>query len=110
SLTTNAQEVIFSEGFEDVTILPAMDWDLLNLSNPLGSTDWLVGSEGGVFDPYEGIDFIAANFNNTAGVGTISNWLITPPIELGDGYELSFWTRAADQTWPDRLEFRLSTE
>lgn len=105
-----SQEVVFSEGFEDITILPAMDWDMLNLSNPVGTTDWLDGFSGGVFDPYEGVNFIAANYNNAANVGTISNWLVTPVIELDNGYELTFYSRAAGQSFPDRLEFRLSTE
>lgn len=110
SVKSFSQEVVFSEGFEDITILTSMGWDMLNLSNPPGTTDWLDGISGGVFPAHEGVNFIAANFNNTSNVGTISNWLITPVIEVGDDFELKFYTRAADQSFPDRLEFRLSTE
>src|SRR5690606_21997858 len=53
---------------------------------------------------------IGANFNNTAGTGTISNWLMTPEMVLQNGTEVRFWTRVpTGSTLPDRLEVRLST-
>ena len=104
----NAQ--VLEESFDDITILPAMGWDMINLSNPIGATDWAQGDETSPFPPYEGTGYISANFNNAGGVGHISNWLITPVITLSDSDIISFYTAAADQSFPDRLEVRLSTE
>jgi uncharacterized repeat protein (TIGR01451 family) len=42
-------------------------------------------------------------------VGTISNWLLTPVLNLNDGDTVSFWTGSTASTFPDRLEVRMST-
>ncbi len=101
----------FSEGFENVNDLVAQGWVEINNSQPLGLTDWGQGlvsefpAHAGPPDSY-----IAANFNNAGGAGTISNWLLTPEIELRNGTRVEFWTRSTeDNDFPDRLEVRLST-
>jgi hypothetical protein len=102
-----------SEGFEDVSALPGEGWAIINNSDPLGITDWGQGLVD-EFIAHEGPDdaYAVANFNNTAGPdpGTISNWLLTPEIELIDGALIEFWTRTvvSDPVFPDRLEVRLS--
>ena len=89
--------------------LPGAGWVLQNNSSPLGVTNWFQGNLT-VFGAHSGEGYIGANFNNTSGVGTISNWLVTPEVSLSNGNELSFWTRTADGSpFPDRLEVRLST-
>jgi cell division septation protein DedD len=56
------------------------------------------------------VHYIAANFNNGAGLATISNWLLTPVLGLQDGAQLFFWTRTVDVPFaPDRLQVRMST-
>ena len=98
----------FSEGFDDITILP--QWYMQNNSNPLGVTDWFQGNDT-VFPAQAGAPtaYIGANYNNTAGVGTISNWLLTPEQTLSNGSSISFWTRTATGSiYPDRLQVRLS--
>ncbi|HSN76416.1 MAG TPA: choice-of-anchor J domain-containing protein, partial [Anaerolineae bacterium] len=100
----------FSEGFDDITTLPGMGWFFQNNSAPLGTTDWFQGNDT-VFPAHAGAPtaYIGANFNNTAGVGTISNWMLTPELNLANGDTISFWTRTADGSiWPDRVELRLS--
>ena len=53
---------------------------------------------------------MAANFDNTTDNGTISNWFITPEVDLVDGKVLSFYTRTRSGfTFPDRLQVRMST-
>ena len=54
-------------------------WFFQNNSAPLGLTDWFQGNDT-VFPAQAGAAtaYIGANFNNTSGVGTISNWLLTP--------------------------------
>ena len=101
----------FSEGFDDILLLPPLGWALINNSNPVGTTGWFQGSPG-VFAAHSGDpdSYIGANFNNTAGVGTISNWLLTPEISMSDGDVITFWTRTATNSiWADRLQLRLST-
>lgn len=101
----------FDEGFEDITLLPGAGWVMQNNSDPQGTTDWFHGSAE-AFPAHEGpVDsYIAANFNNAGGAGTISNWLLTPEFEFNNGTKITFWTRKpADSDWADRLQVRLST-
>lgn len=100
--------LIFSEDFDDITNLPG--WTLQNNSDPLGTTNWFQGNPM-VFPAHTGADnaYIAANFNNTGSVGTISNWLLTPELSLLNGNVFSFFTSSASNEFPDRLELRLST-
>lgn len=104
----------FSEGFNDITTLTANGWSMTNASVAVGSTGWFQGSPAasGEFDAYNGAAhaYIAADFNNTGNVGTISNWLITPNRTVRNGDILTFRTRKhAPDHYPDRLEVRLST-
>ncbi|MCB9141621.1 MAG: choice-of-anchor J domain-containing protein [Anaerolineales bacterium] len=101
----------FSEGFDDITLLPGQGWFFQNNSEPLGVTDWFQGNDG-VFPSQAGATtaYIAANFNNSGSPGTISNWMLTPEMSMSDGDTLSFWTRTVTgSTFPDRLQVRLST-
>ena len=86
-------------------------WTCTNLSSPLGTTGWFQGNNT-VFNAQAGATtaYIGANFNNTTGNNTISNWLISPQVNFGTGATLSFWTRTTDTAqYPDRLEVRIST-
>lgn len=116
---TNAQTTIISEGFDDITSLTS--WTQINKSTGTPLTGWFQGSpvdsgdpeNPGPFDAYEGEfpdSYIGANFNNTSGAGTISNWLITPTLSLKNGDIIEFYTRTTEDTeWADRLQVRLST-
>jgi hypothetical protein len=100
---------LLAEGFANIAALPG--WVQINRSEPLGTIGWFQGN-GGVFPAQDGVPnaYIAANFNNTAGVGTISNWLLTPVLLLRNGATFRFHTRTPDGSiWPDRLQVRLST-
>jgi hypothetical protein len=99
-----------SEGFDTIT-LPG--WQKLNLSSPVGTTGWfqgnpavLVAQSGAATNSY-----IGANFNNTTGTNTISDWLVMPQqTTLSSNDTLSFWTRVPTTSpFPDRLEVRLSS-
>lgn len=104
------------------------DWVITNQSSPAGASVWSkssftlpltaaifgsgdvntlpVGQAGGANS------FALVNFNSTTGSGTISNWLITPSVNVKDGDIVSFYTRkGTDGTtdYPDRLELRYST-
>jgi hypothetical protein len=95
----------FSESFDDITTLAGDGWATSNQSETQGITDWFQGND--VVFPGQAGGYIAANFNNTVS-GYISNWLLSPEINLSKG-TISFWSRATGQSWPDRLQIRMST-
>jgi len=89
------------------------DWTIINHSQPLGSTSWFQGSAT-VFNAHSGAptSYAGSNYNNTTGTGDISDWYITPVVNIQNGSTVSFWTRVPTQAtteYPDRLELRMST-
>jgi hypothetical protein len=106
-------QVIFSEGFDTFTSLSGAGWATINQSSPAGASTWAQG--GGTAFTGGGqaggtTSFTLCNYNSTTGAGTISNWLMTPPITIKNGDVISFYTRkgGTSGSFPDRLEFRLS--
>ena len=98
------------ENFDDITSLTGSGWIATNQSNPVGTTTYFQGSPT-VFSSYNGVDsaYVGMNFNATAGTGAISNWLITPTVNVQDGDIMAFWTRTSTgSTYDDRLEVRSS--
>ncbi|MBK7146398.1 MAG: choice-of-anchor J domain-containing protein [Xanthomonadales bacterium] len=104
---------------ESFDVVPGTDpnqcptgWICSNVSSPLGTTNWFQGNDV-VFPAQAGptTGYIATNFNNTTGTGDISNWLITPVMQFGNGSELRFWARVntGSSIFPDRVEIRAST-
>ena len=99
-----------TEDFANITTLPAAGWFTQNNSVPVGSTGWFQGNSA-VFPAQAGAatSYIGANFNNTTGTNTISNWLLTPNRTFSNGDVIKFWTRTPSKNpFPDRLEVRLS--
>lgn len=104
--------ITLSEGFDVVSPLPA-GWVAQNNSQPLGPTGWFQG-QAATFPAFSGPadSYIAANYQNTdpVGIGTISNWLISPVQNIKNGDIVTFYSRIPPGTeWADRLELRLST-
>ena len=100
-----------NEGFDDIFVLAGAGWAFQNNSAPLGLTEWFQGNDI-VFPAQAGATdaYIAANFNNTAGAGDISNWMLTPEIDLSAIDTLTFYTRTATASpFADRLQVRYST-
>jgi hypothetical protein len=108
--TANQLSSSWSESFDDITLLPGMGWAMINNSQPLGISGWFQGNPA-VFSAHSGAtnSYIGANFNNTTGNNTISNWLLTPETPLNNGDEFTFWTRRTTSVYEDRLQVRLST-
>ncbi|GAB2834786.1 hypothetical protein GCM10027043_41230 [Ferruginibacter profundus] len=96
---------LFSEQFDGA--IPPAGWPIQNLSSPIGLTNWSQ-TNSLVFAPQSGAGFASANFNNTAGVGTISDWMFTPQVTFKNGDKFSFYTRTTTGTFPDRLQLRQS--
>jgi subtilisin-like proprotein convertase family protein len=88
--------------------VPPTGWAVQNNSVAGGLTGWFQGNAG-VFPANSGTDYIAANFNNTSGNNTISNWLFAPGTTLKNGDKLTFYTRTTSGLFPDRLQVRMST-
>lgn len=108
--TGNAVASSWSEGFDDITLLPGQGWAIINNSSPAGTASWFQGNAG-VFPAHSGAtnSYIGVNFNSVAGANTISNWLLTPEFMFNNGDSFSFWTRTGvGSSWPDRLEVRWS--
>ncbi|MGJ5817989.1 choice-of-anchor J domain-containing protein [Paludibaculum fermentans] len=102
---------LLKEGFTDITTLSGDGWVMTNNSSPLGIEGWFQGTPG-VFGAESGAtdSYIAANFNNAAPGGNVSNWLLSPVVTLHDGMTILFYTRTeAPQIFADSLEVRLST-
>ena len=100
-----------SEGFDNITTLPGAGWVQTNHSTTVGTTNWFQGNSA-VFPAQSGAadSYIGANFNNTTGTNTISNWLLTPARFMQNGASITFWTRTVDAPlFPDRLQVRMST-
>jgi len=101
-----AKAQAFSEGFD---VVPVAGWFTQNNSVPVGTTNWFQGTPA-TFPAQTGAtnSYIGANFNNTTGTNTISNWLVTPQRTLSAGDVIKFWTRTPSVTFPDRLQVRIS--
>lgn len=99
----------FTEGFDGGTV-PA-GWSIQNLSSPVGTnTNCWNPFTTTPWAPQAGSGHIGANFNCTSGANTISGWLFSPVIMFQNGDQIKFWTRkGSPDTFPDRLELRLST-
>lgn len=108
-----AQVSSLSEDF--TTVLPT-NWVANNLSSPANPAGGWQQGNSTVFNAYNGAanSFAAANFESIAdppGSGTISNWLITPVLNLTNGAIIKFYTRKATPDpfdFADRMEVRLS--
>jgi hypothetical protein len=102
---------LLEEEFDDITTLAGAGYTFVNASDVIGTTDWAQGITA-VFESQAGAPdaYLSANFNNTAG-SVISNWMVTPQLNLENGDEITFWTRTVTgSTFPDRLEVRLSPD
>lgn len=110
----------FTENFDNVSLLAGNGWFMQNNSVSGLQPTWFQGTPTnatptpGPFDAFNGAgnSYIAANFQNTTGTNTISNWLVMPNRTLRNGDVFTFYTRKPipnPTDYPDRLEVRLST-
>lgn len=119
----------FSFGFSGTTAaMLSAGWQSTNQSSPSTTSLWTIASyTTPLTNPLFGSgntttvpvgqaggnnSFALVNYTSTSGVGTISNWLITPDITVQNGDVVTFYSRkGTDGTtdYPDRLELRMST-
>ena len=102
------QAFAIDEGFDNVANLPNAGWLEQNNSEPLGASNWYQGTDA-QFVSYDGdpTSYIAANYQNAGGDGTISNWLVTPLLTFNGSTSASFFTKSAGGSFADRLQIRL---
>ena len=103
-MPTRSSYAQLTENFDNITTLTGAGWVMQNNSVPVGSTGWFQGNPT-AFNAFNGAtnSYIGANFNNTTGANTISNWLVTPNFNLKNGDVITFYTRAStDNMWADR--------
>jgi hypothetical protein len=105
---------LFGHGFEDGfrddfnDFAEVGDWSVINLSDPEGSSGWLIGRPVG-FDAYDGpsYGYATVDYEATSATGTISAWFLSPELQFRPGSKVIFYTRAqAPATFADRLEVR----
>lgn len=123
----------FGEDFDTLSKAVSRGWVIANNSKPIGTIPWVQGffylSQNHMFDgklgptnpynfdgfsgvemSYSGSDFAMATANSGHGSATISNWLISPVMEVKNGDVISFYTRTASNPADaaDRLQVRLN--
>lgn len=114
SYGANAQ---FTEGFDDLSsLVNGGGWEQISMSNPVGTQSWYQGFPAGTnpsayFPAYSGdtATYAGNGFLAVDGSGTISEWLLTPALNMANGDTLSFWTRTGSfggTIYPDRLQVR----
>lgn len=95
----------FSEEFDTASAALSRGWEFINVSEPPGSSIW---QNGGSIPPFfnafsnngSNVGFIGVDYLSTsADQGTISNWLVSPPVLMQNGDKIIFYTRA--QQYPD---------
>jgi hypothetical protein len=103
--------VLLTEGFNDITDLGGKGWVQTNNSAPVGPIGWFQGNSG-VFNAASGAPeaYVAANFNSADPLGgAVSNWLITPVVNIANGTSMSFALRLLGEGFLDTVEVYYST-
>lgn len=106
-------QVVLQESFTATWTPASAGWGVQNLSSSPGSLSWFQGNST-VFNAFSGgpNDYFAANFNSQGTTqGGISNWLITPTVDIYNGAVIQFATRTPNTAtvFPDGLQLRMST-
>ena len=129
----------FSEEFDTVSKSVAKGWVITNNTKPIGTIPWMQGfyyisqthksdgfggalhypSAGGFggnspadSPAFSGSDFILTTSECGHDTANCSNWLISPPVIIKNGVQVSFYTRTYDNPSiaADRLEVRINTQ
>jgi hypothetical protein len=105
---TIAQVTTLTEGFDDFS---ATGWITVNNStNASTGQTWSQGDRQ--LNAYTGgkSSYAYADYHSVGGSaeGTISNWLISPELNLANGGAITFYTRTFPSDYADRLQVRLS--
>ncbi len=113
----NAQN-IYNYPFDGTTAdMLTAGWQKINMSNPEGAGNWLIPTTTSSAFPTGGntggaTSFVLVNYTSTTGAGEISNWLISPTINVQNGDVVTFYTRKGGSgtgtIYPDNLQLTMS--
>ena len=112
SVAANAAPSMLSEGFDNVGMLNANGWLVVNNSTQPQGGAWFQGNSSQfVADSGAANSYIGSNFLAAAPGGSISLWLITPEIDFSLGNNaVSFALRGNPSgLFPDSIEVHYST-
>lgn len=115
ALPLQAQQLV--EGFANVPALFSGNWVQVNRSSPAPDEATALNGFAQGFAPYFAAEGGAAeqyaqvSWRSTSSLlsGTISNWMITPVLNLFNGMQVTFHTRTFTSPHADRLQLRMST-
>jgi hypothetical protein len=102
-------QTLLSEDFESFAALVGSGWVFTNASASAGQ-GWFAGNAGvfaaqaGSAGSYAGANFLSTN----SASGAISNWMITPAVEVTGLEILTFYVRAAEAGYLDGVNLHLS--
>ena len=107
---TIAQVTTLTEGFDDFS---ATGWITVNNSTDASTGQtWRQGDRQ--LNAYSGgkSSYAYADYHSvgSSAEGTISNWLISPTLNLTNGGMITFYTRTFPSDYADRLQVRLSRD
>jgi len=131
--TTKVNDPSFTEDFDSLSKAVSRGWVIANNSRPLGTIPWVQGffylsqhheydgklgatntynfdGFGGMEYSYSGTDFAMATNNSGHRKAVISNWLISPVMEIKNGDIIRFHTRTYSNPaqGADRLQVRIN--
>ncbi|HUR11435.1 MAG TPA: choice-of-anchor J domain-containing protein [Flavitalea sp.] len=108
----------FVEEFDTVANLSRKGWVIQNNSDPYGPSAWRqgkyelggkLGSDVVGFPAFSAVynqnEFISVDLNAGSGASLISCWLITPPMPMKNGDQVTFYTRTHGD-YIDRMQVR----
>ncbi|MCX6162220.1 MAG: M6 family metalloprotease domain-containing protein [Ignavibacteriae bacterium] len=107
--------VIYTDNFDGDNTLTGLQnrgYKIFNQSVPVGTLSWFQGNAT-VFTAFKGptTGYVGINFNSTAGVGNIDNWMILPRVAGGllSGDSLFFYERSSTGSiYPDSIRVMYS--
>lgn len=119
-------QVVYSFGFDGTTAaMLTAGWEVTNQSSPVytNAPTWSIpattptttfagGGQAGGGTSFALVNFTSTGTSASTGSGTISNWLISPSVNVQNGDIISFYTRIGRNgaaQFPDRLQLRMST-
>jgi Secretion system C-terminal sorting domain len=128
SFGVSKAQVIYSYGFPTTAALTTDGWSRTNQSDPATATLWGVPTTAptttfvGGAQSTPAVSFAVVNFTSvgvltatgSTGAGPISNWLISPVVNIQNGDVVSFYSRLGQNStstgteYPDRLQLRMS--
>ena len=105
-------QIILSQSFDTVSSVGMPGWTFINSSSPVGTTTWSQGDDATFLSAHQGNanSYAGSDFYATGLTGYISNWLITPTVQLDNGNVIKFYTFKGnsitdpDFIFPDRLQ------